>query len=279
MPQNITYYCLRRGYECFEDYIDSLGIITTKVYYDKDHELSKYNFNEGVHIFRYNIPGFLKVSKQVYVLNTEQMSESARYSHIAEIINKGFSIIDYSIVNIGILRKQFPNSKFYYLPYQWSDAEVTKFCGYSKNPKLDVGIVSCTTPHRRKILTQLQAAGITAVDVRGWKDDRDKIIGNCKILLNVHVKHDFTIYEHIRCDRWTFAGKMIVSEYSKDQEKLDIYGHVVFTPNIVETIKLLINKKFTLPPVSQNIKKRRARYLQEFIDQCTTCEDKELCSG
>ena len=29
----IIYYCLKNGYECFEDYIDSLGFIDKKIYY------------------------------------------------------------------------------------------------------------------------------------------------------------------------------------------------------------------------------------------------------
>jgi hypothetical protein len=76
-----------------------------------------------------------------------------------------------------------------------------------------------------------------------WRDERDILIGKCKILVNIHYGDDYNVYESIRCDRWIFSGKVVVSESSQDQENLDIYPLVEWAPydklvdKVIETLK------------------------------------------
>ena len=56
------------------------------------------------------------------------------------------------------------------------------------------------------------------VNVRGWRDERDNIIGQSKILINIHYTKDYTIFEHFRCDRWIPTNVIIVSENSISDE-------------------------------------------------------------
>ncbi len=269
--KNIIYYCHRKGYECFEDYIDSLGIVNRKVYYTNDAELDPTTFADqgNVHIFRYHLPEFLlKAAKNILVLNTEQMSEPTRHNHITTLMRFGIKIIDYSLANIRILSRELTYStreQLFYLPYQYQEAEVYKLKQFSNNPHFDVGIVHCATPYRRAVLQQLQAAGLKAIDIRGWKEERDRKIGKCKILLNVHYEQNFSIFEHIRCDRWVFAGKRLVSEQSEDMEMLDIRSGVHFyrPSDVIAAVRryLKAEPQTLAPEIIQN----RARCLQNFI--------------
>lgn len=277
---NIFYYCLTDGYECFEDYIDSLGIITKKVYYDTNDDICNRDFNRDIHIFRYFLPSFLSAQPNILVINTEQMSAPVRYNHVAQLIKRGVSIIDYSMVNIKILQQNFPTAQIWYIPYQWSAVETKRLIGYSTKPCIDVGIVNCATGTRRQeILTQLQAAGINAIDIRGWQDDRDRTIGNCKMLLNVHYNKSCTVFESIRCDRWLFAGKLVVSEQSQYTDTLDIRDHVIFTTDIVADVKKLLAEIPTPKPVPQEIITARRKPLQIFLDYITNMgsNTKSIC--
>ncbi|KKM77751.1 hypothetical protein LCGC14_1366870 [marine sediment metagenome] len=267
--KKIIYYCQRKGHECFEDYIDSLGIVNRKVYYTDDTELDRKLFADSgnVHIFRYHFPQFLlrSGSKNAFVLNTEQMSEDVRRNHIIALMNSGVKIIDYSIANIKILSRCSNSSLLFYLPYQYQDAEVNRLRQFSIKTEYDVGIVHCITAHRKKILHQLCSAGLKAIDIRGWKDKRDRLIGKCKILLNVHYDQNFHIFEHIRCDRWVFAGKPLMSEQSNNIEMLDIRSNVHFyqASHVIDAVRWYLKetKNLLAPEIIQN----RRRCLQNFI--------------
>jgi hypothetical protein len=65
------------------------------------------------------------------------------------------------------------------------------------------------------------------------------MLSSAKILLNVHSHESYNVYEDIRCDRWTFAGMMVVSEDSYKNESLDISELVTFVKydKLVDTIK------------------------------------------
>ncbi len=269
ITKNVIYYCIEKGKECFEDYIDSLGIITRKIYYSRDSELDQSLFVDpnNVHIFRYHLPQFLLDANnpQVYVLNTEQLSEPSRLAHIETLVRQGIKIIDYSLVNINILKSKISIASCFYIPYQYHEEEVKRLQQFSLDPQDDVGIVSCNTPHRKAVLQQLISAGIKAVDICGWKDARDRQIGSCRILLNVHFESNFKIFEHIRCDRWLFAGKIVISEPVNDSTMLDIKDMVIFTASIVDTVKEQLVTNQQRSPCAPIIEERR-KHLNDFIN-------------
>ena len=63
--------------------------------------------------------------------------------------------------------------------------------------------------------------------VTGWNDERDKIIANSKILLNVHCYTNYNIYESLRCDRWLFSGNIVVTENSYDDNNNDMKNFLI----------------------------------------------------
>lgn len=262
--KRIIYYCLEKGYECFEDYIDSLGIVDEKIYYNYDRELYKINFDDlgCIHIFRYHLPGFLYGKTNIFVLNTEQLTEPSRYNHIMNYVKRGVPIIDYSLVNIRLMRGK---GIIFYLPYQYSQNEIRRLQEFSKEYKYDIGIINCSSRRRKELLCKLKGIGLRVIDIRGWKDERDSMVGSCKILLNIHLIDDFSVYEHIRCDRWLFAGKLIISEPCSFSKDLDVVGNVVFSNDIENSVLDYIDK-IPLVSVSNNVIYKRFGKLRLFLD-------------
>lgn len=240
------YYCRKQGYKCFEDYIDSLSIIRKKIIYENNNELLKLKFNdEDIHIFRYYLPPYLIGKHNVFVLNTEQMSEKNRLNYILSLLKEKIQVIDYSIVNINILRKYGKYSNLlFYIPYQYNKKEVSFLKSLqTDNYTYDIGIVNCSSIYRKKIFNKLISSNLKVIDIRGWKNNRDTIISKCKILLNIHFQPDFKIYESIRCDRWLFANKCIVSEICNNIELIDVKNNIIFidSTNITDFISNIKN--------------------------------------
>jgi hypothetical protein len=107
----------------------------------------------------------------------------------------------------------------------------------------------------------------------GWDEERDDLIKKCKIIVNIHHFECFKIYQHIRCDRLTFANKLIISEKSLLDDRLDICKSVIFGhyDNIIEIIQQTLdnfneiqNRMERIP--KEPIIKQRQVLLQQTID-------------
>ncbi len=82
--------------------------------------------------------------------------------------------------------------------------------------------------HTKAIIARIDKMGIKYHYIVGWKDERDKQIAECRILLNLHYEKDYQVFEHLRCDRWLFAGKMVISDETILMNSLDIKDLVIF---------------------------------------------------
>ena len=237
----IIYLCGKVGRECFVDYIDSLQIIDIEIYYNSPVDIKYFDFSKDTYIFRYSIPSIIQKRDNIYLLNTEQLSEKVRFDNVKKFYDMGYKVIDYSESNL----KYIPNA--IHLPYQITSKETEILKGFSKDIIYDVCIVNCAINRRRMILNKLLDKGIKAIDVRGWKDERDKTIGKSKILLNVHFDDKFKIYESIRCDRWLYAGKTIISETSEEIGDPFVAKNTIWCP-YNEIVDVVINtlKSFEL---------------------------------
>ena len=107
------------------------------------------------------------------------------------------------------------------IPYRITDIETAKLKRYLEVPKkYDVCIVGSYSKRREKIVDELLSRKITVLmigeiskcDGEIYGDERDIHIGEARILLNIHMRTCWTIYESIRCERWRAAGMPIVSE-------------------------------------------------------------------
>ena len=157
-------------------------------------------------------------SCRIGFINTEQLSDPVKLEEYNRTVKHAIDIFDYSEDNIRI------TGKGSYLPYKKNPAETEKLKSFMNVPKeYDVAIVICnfkenpcpdTSKRRIDATKTLMASGVSVNMIEGWDDARDREIGKCRILINIHFSDTYKIYEAIRCERWRFAGMPIISETS-----------------------------------------------------------------
>lgn len=243
----------------FADYINSLNIVDVTIFYpeDKPHILKLVDNNPSCNFIvphKCEIPyqmGFLP-SNTVFInteyINMEEIHKNLNCSNIVFAQEKGYKVIDFSELNI----KRY---KSLYLPYQIREKEnnFLKEC-LKKEKEADVSTCGGLSDRRKHILIEGEKNKLFIADVKGYTAERDEDIGASNILLNIHQHDNAPHFEHIRCDRWIYAGHTIVSEDSYKQELLDIYPHVIFAPydKLIETCKKVVGKKEPPPPIPKN---------------------------
>ena len=217
-------------YKFFQDYCESLinvGSINLITY--KDESELQLN-NDDHYIFCQMIPKKLcnaTHNHKIYLLNTEQLTAKTWQGKnmpnmVRSMLSSNVPVIDYDLYQSQIFGS---NDNYHYIPYQcYSKEDLYLSNLVRKTPKTyDVAFCCVGGSHRRKSIYQaLIDRGLKVLDVRGWKNDRDSKIATAKILVNIHHRDDFQIFEHMRCDRWVFAGHVVVSESSLSDSILDI---------------------------------------------------------
>lgn len=268
IENRILIYVSDYKYDILEDYILSLTncreyidvkkwVISEKITIDDTYKIIIFlqvipNYNNQIDLSNLSINNNINI----YLCNTEQLTEN-----IDNVIyniepffvfcknnypNITFGITDYSEQNIEILKMnefiQHNNISINYLPYQYYDDEVNSLKQLSNNTRM-VSTCGYETPERKNIKEMLaNEHDIYIHTAIGFKKDRDTIIGNHKIFLNISAKPIFTIYEHIRCDRWLFANKIIISQFKTNYDKLDISDLIIWCSidSIGETIQNIL---------------------------------------
>jgi beta-1,4-mannosyl-glycoprotein beta-1,4-N-acetylglucosaminyltransferase len=222
-----------------EDYFDSFKD-TYDVVYTSDASYA-YTLNpEKVHFVMY------VSSEEVYkyfsdknietsILNSEPLNLTDRFLSLKNSIDKfkDIKIYDYSLSNIKILNT-YGYTKTHHLEYNINDKETTFLKNINENTKkiYDFGIISIENPvtlkRRADVVNYLIKNNYSVKVIQGWKEERDRQIASCSVLLNIHgslnsEKSD--IFEHIRCDRLLAAGFNILSECSLylDQRFINAY--------------------------------------------------------
>ncbi len=155
---------------------------------------------------------------------------------------------DYSQANIEVIKSVLPpllHSRLCWVPYRFIPKErnFLEPLVHSKDKPYDLGVIG-TSPRRLQIIHHLIENGLKVKHVMGFGDKRDVKMKDCKLLLNLHAHDDCFIFEHIRCDRWIFAGLPVVSEDSVCEDQLDIYPLVRFSKreDLVATLKSILKE-------------------------------------
>ncbi len=230
----VVHLCKIGPWTYYEDYHSALDIADITILYSSKETLYNLEFTDTSLFF---ILSFDHRDNQVLipmeianscVFNFEPLTDYSNYSSLLPLYQKGYQLVDYSKCNGNILPKEI------YLPYFYSQTEVDHLQGMmSQNVgkwEYDVAMVCNATPRRQVIEARLKERGVTVLDVRGWRDDRDLQIAKCRILVNIH-PHDenFTLVEHLRINRWFLSGMYVISEESDEQESVDVFN-VEFHP-------------------------------------------------
>jgi beta-1,4-mannosyl-glycoprotein beta-1,4-N-acetylglucosaminyltransferase len=221
-----SWYAVDRISDYFDSFKNKYNIIYTSdakyactltpekvhfVMYVSDEEVYTYFYNKNI---------------ETSILNSEPLNLLDRFVSLKNSIDKykdnNIKIYDYSLSNIKILNNNgYTNT--YHLEYNINDKETTFLKNINKNTKkiYDFGIISVENPvtlkRRADVVDYLIKNNYSVKVIQGWKEDRDRQIASCSILLNIHgsLNNDKSdIFEHIRCDRLLAAEFNILSETS-----------------------------------------------------------------
>jgi hypothetical protein len=159
------------------------------------------------------------IEKKVYLLNTEQATMSVYLQRTLGIIRRyRVSVIDYSLENIKLLKRHLPHTEFIHFPYPIKMLPPVK---------KTIPIISLlSSPHRKRVAAPLGKI----VNFQGrWGPQRDALIRNSKILVNIHFRpHDYRIFESIRCNPALAMQTLVVSEPSIEMSSLMIKDYIIF---------------------------------------------------
>lgn len=186
-----------------------------------------------------------KIWEEPYIIfNTEQTTlNDFNFCNFKD--SNIIEVWDYSLENVKNFNKNgIHNVK--HVPFCLWDDYKRRLESYNvnKNYEYDVVFVGWINERRGLILNKLKQNGIKVFTIPNYingnlyGEERDKMISKSKILLNIHFKEDYKIFESYRCFPWVETSKIIVSENSLDN---DIRCINVNYENIVDTIIKIIN--------------------------------------
>jgi len=192
------------------DYISSLkkDLILTRINDKTDYISIINNSPNDTFIF---INRFFKVpitnQSNVYILNVEQLSIQSNIDNMMNIPTN-IKLIDYSLSNIEYLKQI--NRSYHYLPYQVNEYEILDY------PKIhDVVSIGWESQKRFNIRTQILQKNIQVNHIdRVFGNERDKLLFKHKILVNVHFKEEYQVFEEMRCNRCIFNKMIVITEKS-----------------------------------------------------------------
>jgi hypothetical protein len=195
----------------------------------------------------------------VLYLNTEQLSKTDRFQQVVEYMKKGITILDYSSYHVHLL----PSPLHILLPEL--PPSLSRYVSQPKRYHVGICAILGST-RRQQIYTWLLERGVSVININGWKEERDRVIGQCMILLNIHYSDDYQVFEHLRCDRWLLSGGIVVSEDSLTyHDEYKSFPNLIFSPYgaIVQTILNTLQRITT-------IQTSTTEYSNEIVDTIET---------
>jgi hypothetical protein len=167
------------------------------------------------------------------VWNTEQLTRSSVLANLLrEHKDYQTTIWDYSLENMDILAQH--NISAVYKPYVTPAWEIAMLKDLLQ-PVYDVAFVGAMSTRRYTILKELMDRGLSVRIIQDFGLERDKQIGQCRVLLNIHYSEEYKIFESVRCNRWMAAGLLVVTEEGLGQ-KLDDPPNAVPYKDLVSTV-------------------------------------------
>jgi hypothetical protein len=177
--------------------------------------------------------------KRIIILNLEQNTRKTYYyQHVLNLLQKGYLILDYHLGNIDFMNKEtngLYQKQILYLPYLYCSKD--KILSKKKRSK-DVCFVGTITQYRYDLLNELRKE-VNVDVITNFGDQRDNILSDYKIILNLHADESYQVFETIRCYRCIFNHILVISEDKKYKENNMIDELCIFSDrkNIVSTIK------------------------------------------
>jgi SAM-dependent methyltransferase len=231
--QNLL-YCLEIIYKPMEDYINSIKKIFAFQLILINYKLDiNFNDNNNNYIFIQRIPYYIfekydiSTFTNIFLINTEQLCrpiENLLFKNINSYPSN-VKMIDYSYSNFKYKNDTF---KKYLLPYQINYHEIYDF----KKSK-DICIISdnatyISSPKRQKMVDILKNKGINVDIVTGYLRERDIILFEYKIILNISYSDEYKIFETFRCDRCIYNKMIVISDIKENIDEYYLKDYVLF---------------------------------------------------
>lgn len=281
-------FCLKSTYPYFEEYALTLKNTMTSLGHDVsiaiERELPLVNIIRAPKGQRYVLLVFQEVPEYLMpltwmehcvlaLINTEQLSQIKWAQTMQKwLTHDKCPLIDYSEANTGYL--SLSSDRVFIVPYQYDEEEVKHLKALRQPYKWDVAFCGTLSPRRQHILNELRSRGVSVKEVQGWKDARDSEIAQCRILLNIHFREDYQVFESYRCDRWIFASKVVVTETSTGQQNFDLNKLITVVPYeelVDKVIEVLSNFENRSHIVAENCESVLAPVIEARRAQLQKC--------
>jgi hypothetical protein len=178
------------------------------------------------------------------VFNTEQLTRNDR-DFICDFLSneKIEEIWDYSLENIAILNSR-GITKTRHVPLVLWDSYREELESLDSSIEYDVGFCGGVSPRREKILSDLEDLGFSVCRIYGENgyvlgNERDGALKKCSVILNIHYREDYKIFESSRCFNWLDIGKTVISESSMGEDSRSINCKY---EDLVETVAMELNR-------------------------------------
>ena len=211
-------------FKYFKEYVKSFAGTDEVVLYDSSTpKFTDNNFYLCIRRVPFDI---LPAECKIGFLNTEQLCIPSKLSEYKTYLRDGIDLFDYSKANI--------TEKGTYLPYNevLSETEFLKSC-IVPDKKFNIAVIGTPTPYRMNIIQEIRVAGYTVDFINEFDEPRDKRVGQCSVLLNLHADKEYTIYESVRCERWRFAGMPIITMPCSDT----VPCNITIADNLIATLE------------------------------------------
>lgn len=193
------------------------------------YDLSSYEYDTTDYfIFIQKVDPNFKFFHNVALINIEQLAKPEYKEYIEEQVKLNIPVFDFSMDNISLMNNKTQLIKQLYDKYEMT--KLTKYIG-SIEKIYDVAFIGHLSEKRKRVYDDMSNNGLHMLHVNTRCDDeRDQMVAQAKVLLNVHYDKQYNTYETLRCDRWALSGMLVLSEESNNQDQLDTYDLITFSP-------------------------------------------------
>lgn len=168
-----------------------------------------------------------RIPPTTIVFNSEKLEEAdGWYLHNASCLPELIrtrTVWDYSARNLA----HVPHARKSQIPLHYSAALKFRHPRAADGPLLFYGGM---TPRREQLLEGLRDRGIDVLiaPVGTYGDERDKLIGEARAVLNLHTDERYNVFEPVRCFHSLINGVPVITEDFHDEPLFDIFRRSTF---------------------------------------------------
>jgi len=246
-------------YEYFEDYVEAVfGKTVTKCFWGKDvsddapggancreykHSDTAIFIGIPTRAFYTNI-SYANANNLLCFLVTEQATRKTVIDDVSRQcrLYENLTLIHYTPANLELLKSAqvCAAQRQIYLPFlpcdTWDSIDPLPA------KKYDVSFVGAHSERRMKVLQKLEGRYRVHILPSTFRKDRQLMLAESKILINIHFSEDYRVLETMRCTEAVLAGALVLSE-TGIQQNLTVVEELFFFAQygkLVESVDFLV---------------------------------------